>query len=146
MYKAMKKKDCILIPSQFSIKTNTMKISSIKNFNTKTVKIFAKAYVDYDYTNDHRALKILEKSEYFINQWKKSGEIDFNNRKLLEDEKIGAIALILPTINLYNEEIATEIFNKHLKNRLTNKNYWKDKKNHISQNLMWFGCYFYKKR
>lgn len=117
------------------------------DFSYDAIRIFPRVFLDYKMTNDTRALPILEKSRFFITQWKSSGKIyinyKFDGQPKDKDEFVGSIALLVPIINMYDEKTATEIYNKKLRPYFKQRGYWDSQRDYYGQNLLWFGCYLY---
>jgi endoglucanase len=118
------------------------------NFSYDAIRVFPRIFLDYKMTGDKRALSILSKSNFFISEWKNSKTIYTsykpNGEKLNQEKYIGAIALLVPIINMYDEKVALEIYTDELYPYFKSKGYWEDKKEYYGQNLLWFGYYLYK--
>ena len=122
-----------------------------ESFSYDAIRVFPRVFLDYSTTKDKRAKAILEKSKFFITQWKNtkpphtlytnylpSGEPKDKN------EYLGSIALLLSTINIYDKKVAEEIFKEKLLPKLNEKEYYSNKNDYYGRNLVWFGYYLYK--
>jgi len=145
-----KKTETGLPPNWFLVKDDQIVLedSPRSDFSYDAIRVFARVYLDFVMTNDHRAVPVLEKSKFFIDEWKKSKTIYVNyqaNGQLRDkDEFVGSIAILVPVINLYDEKVAMEIYKEKLGPLFRDKGYWAGKKDYYSRNLLWFGCYLYK--
>lgn len=141
-----------LPPNWFLIENGQISLenSPRSDFSYDAVRVFIRVYLDYLKTGDKRALPILEKSKFFIDKWSANGN---QNQKFYvnykadgqlkdKDEFIGSIAILLPVINMYDQKLATEVYEKKIK-PYQNTDYWKAKKDYYSKNLLWFGCYLW---
>lgn len=141
-----------LPPNWFLIENGQISLenSPRSDFSYDAVRVFIRVYLDYLKTGDKRALPILEKSKFFIDKW---GVNEGTNRKFYvnykadgqlkdKDEFIGSIAILLPVINMYDQKLASEVYEKKIKPS-QNADYWKAKKDYYSKNLLWFGCYLW---
>ncbi len=138
-----------LPPDWFYIKNDKIVFKEGKSdFSYDAIRVFPRVFLDYKITKDERALPILEKSKFFITEWKSKNEIYTNYKptgQLKDEDKfIGSIALLVPIINMYDEKTAEQIYNKKLRPYFKLRGYWDSKKDYYGQNLLWFGCYFYK--
>lgn len=138
-----------LPPNWFLIKDGQIVIedSECGDFSYDAIRVFWTIYRDYTKHGEKRALPILEKSNFFIEEWKKNKTIYVNyqaNGKLRDKvEFIGSIALLLPTIKLYDKKIAKEIYDSKLLPYLKDPKDWNDKNEYYERNLLWFGYYLY---
>lgn len=139
-----------LPPNWFLIENGQIVLeeSPRSDFSYDAIRVFARAYLDFVLTKDHRAIPILEKSKFFIDEWKKYKTIYVNyqaNGQLSDKEEFtGAIAVLAPVINLYDEKVAEEIYNQKLLPLFKHSDYWTEKNDYYGRNLLWFGCYLYK--
>lgn len=117
------------------------------NFSYDAVRVFYRFYVDYSLTKEPRAIKLLSKSNFFINRWQKEKVFYTNYMQNGEienyDEAIGSIAMILPAINRYNKNVAQEIYREKIKNNYHREGYWNNPMDYYAQNLVWFGNWLY---
>ncbi len=121
--------------------------SERSDFSYDAIRVFWTIYRDYTLHGEKRALPILEKSKFFIEEWKKNKTIYVNyqaNGKLRDKVKfVGSIALLLPTIKLYDKQVAKEIYNSELLPYLKDPKDWNSKNEYYGRNLLWFGYYLY---
>lgn len=119
------------------------------DFSYDAIRVFQRAYLDYVRTNDKRNLAILEKSKFFIYKWNENKEFYTNYKKdgeLRDKNKfVGAIAILVPVISLYDKKAAAEIYEKEVNPYFKNDKFWEEKHDYYAKNLLWFGCYFYHK-
>lgn len=119
------------------------------DFSYDAIRVFIRIYLDYIRTGEKRALPILEKSKFFITQWKSSKNFYTNyqaNGKLRDKDKfIGSIAVLLPVISMYDNNIAKEMYKKEVKPYADDEKYLESKRDYYGKNLLWFGCYLYDK-
>lgn len=117
------------------------------DFSYDSIRVFLRTYLDYIETGEPRALPILKKSKFLVNEWKKTKNfyLDYEkNGKLRDKEKfIGSIAVLVPVISLYDKNSAFEIYENEVKPHFLNEEYWLTKKSYYGKNLSWFGCYLY---
>lgn len=123
--------------------------SERSDFSYDAVRVFKKAHLDYIESGDKRNLKILEKSKFFITQWKKSKNFYTNYRAdgSLRDlnEFLGSIVILVPPIAIYDKKTADEIYNAKVIPYFHNYQNWNERKDYYTKNLLWFGCHFYYK-
>jgi len=119
------------------------------DFSYDAIRVFLRVYLDYIRTGEQRALPILAKTQIFINEWEKTGNLYVNykaNGELSDKNKfLGSIAVLIPVINMYNADIAASIYKKEIEPHLKDGKYWDSNKDYYSKNLLWFGCYLYDK-
>lgn len=139
-----------LPPDFFYMNRNTGAITFDKDkcdFSYDAVRVFYRFYVDYIVTRDQRARNILSKSKIFIDRWKREGTFYTCYKQNSElknfDESIGAIALILPVIKMYDKNIADEIYRNRIKAKYHSAGYWDNPINYYAQNLVWLGFWLY---
>lgn len=148
---AMSKTKTGLPPNWFLIKNGKVVLEDGErsDFSYDAVRIFWRVFVDYKRTGEKRALPVLEKSKFFITQWKKTKNIYVNyksNGQLRNKHKfIGSIALLIPSINLFDKKVAAEIYHKELTPYFLERGYWPSKSDYYGRNLLWFGEYIYLK-
>lgn len=148
---AMSKTKTGLPPNWFLIKNGKVVLEDGErsDFSYDAIRIYWRVFADYKKTGDKRALPVLEKSKFFIKQWKKTKHLYVNyqsNGKLRnKNEFVGAIAILIPSINLYDKKVAAEIYNKELVPYFEEKGYWPSKNDYYGRNLLWFGEYIYLK-
>lgn len=140
-----------LPPNWFYIKNGEIVLddSEKSDFSYDAVRCFARIYLDYVRTGDKRALRFLEKSNFFISKWKESNKF-YTNYKANGDlrdnnEYLGSIAIITPAISISDPQTASEIYKAKLDKYFNDETYWKRKKDYYGKNLAWFGCYLYNK-
>lgn len=139
-----------LPPDWFYIENNNIVFKEGRSdFSYDAIRVFPRILLDYKITGDTRALPMLQKSKFFVEQEKDLGKI-YPNVKLNgelkdQDEFVGSIALLVPTINLYDTDVAENIYDKQLKPYFAHKGYWDSKKDYYGLNLLWFGCYLREK-
>lgn len=149
----MSKTETGLPPNWFLIKNDgngeqiILENSERSDFSYDAIRIFWTIYRDYIRNGEKRALPILEKSNFFIEEWKKNKTIYVNyqaNGKLRDKVKfVGSIALLLPTIKLFDKKVAKEIYDSELLPYLKNPKDWNNKNQYYERNLLWFGYYLY---
>lgn len=138
-----------LPPDWFLIENGEIVLENNKrsDFSYDAVRIFKKYYWDYIRTHDKRDLQILVKSKFFIKRWKESKKLYTSykaNGSLRDDtEFTGSISLLILPISIYDQKIATDIFNKKINPYLFNKDNWTTRKDYYGKNLLWYGCHFY---
>ena len=122
-----------------------------ESFSYDAVRVFPRVFLDYSTTKDKRAKSILEKSKFFITQWKntKTPHTLYTNylpsgEPKDKNEYLGSIALLISTINIFDKKIAEEIFEEKLLPKLNEKDYYSNKNDYYGRNLVWFGYYLYK--
>jgi len=146
---SMSKTKTHLPPNWFLIENGKVVLedSQRSDFSYDAVRVFWRIFVDYKKTGEKRALSVLEKSKVFITQWKKTKNIYVNYKadgQLRDKNKnVGSIALLLPSINLFDKKVASEIYNKELTPYFEAKSYWPSKNDYYARNLLWFGEYIY---
>lgn len=138
-----------LPPDWFVLENNKVVLENNRsNFSYDAIRVFPRALLDYKMTGDKRALQILKKSDFFVNQWESTGNIYTNytkNGEIQKDGKFfGSVAILVSAINVSNEKVAKEIYNKEIYPQFKNKTYWCEKKEYYAQNLLWFGYFFYR--
>lgn len=140
-----------LPPDWFLIENDQIVLekSNRSDFSYDAIRVFARIYMDFIFTKDQRAIPILEKSQFFAQNWNNTKKLYVNYQadgKLRDkNEFVGSIAILVPVINLYDEKTAEEIYSAKIIPVIKNKDFWLNKANYYSENLLWFGCYFYKK-
>lgn len=139
-----------LPPDAFYINKNTGVITFDKDrsdFCYDAVRVFYRFYVDYTITKEPRTLKLLSKSNIFINRWKQDKKFYTCYKQDGEvknyDEAIGSIAVILPVIKMYDMNVANEIYQNRIKSKYHISGYWGDPMDYYAQNLVWFGNWLY---
>lgn len=138
-----------LPPNWFLIKNNQIVLENSKrsDFSYDAIRVFWRIYSDYNKTGDKRALPILQKSSFFIKQWKKTKNIYVNyqaNGQLRNyDKPMGSIALLLPAISLFDPIVAKEIFQTEIVPFICKEGYWDNTKQYYTKCLLWFGKYMY---
>lgn len=117
------------------------------DFSYDAVRVFYRFYVDYLLTEDSRAEKILSKSKFFIDRWKRYGIFYTNYKQNGEpkdyNEALGSIALLLPVIKHYDKHVASDIYRKKILMNYHFEGYWGDPLDYYAQNLVWFGVWLY---
>lgn len=138
-----------LPPNWFLIKNGKIVLekSSRSDFSYDAIRVFWRIYFDYEKTGDKRALPILAKSKFFIKKWKDTGDIYVNYKSdgTLRDKTkfIGSIAILLPSIALFDKQIANEIYRNEVTPYIGKNGYWDAKHEYYGKNLLWFGEYMY---
>lgn len=138
-----------LPPNWFYIKNGKIVLEDSQrgDFSYDAIRIYWRVFADYKKTGEKRALSVLEKSKFFITQWKKTGHLYVNYKSdgqlRNKDEFVGSIAILIPSINLYDKKVAAEIYNKELTPYFREKGYWPNKNKYYARNLLWFGEYIY---
>lgn len=139
-----------LPPDVFYINRNTGAITFSKDksdFSYDAVRTFYRFYVDYKLTGDKRATLLLSKSKLFLNRWKQEGKFytEYKQNGDLKDynEPIGSIALMLPTIKIYDKQMAKEIYINRIRDKYNSEGYCGDPMDYYAQNLVWFGNWLY---
>lgn len=141
-----------LAPNWFLIDNNKIILekSPKSDFSYDAIRVFARIYLDYTETGEKRALPILEKSKFFISEWKRTGNLytNYQSNGMLKDtvQYTGSIAILIPVINMYDKKIAGEIYDKKIKPYLDNPENWSSKKDYYAKNLIWFGLHLYQKK
>lgn len=123
--------------------------SQRSDFSYDAIRVFIRIYYDFLMTGEKRALTVLDKADFFIEKWmvsktfytnyKKNGELRDNSQYL------GAIAVMLPVISIYNKEVADEIYKDKLMAEFNNPNYWQTMNDYYGKNLFLFGWFLYDK-
>lgn len=139
-----------LPPDSFYINKSTGDIildNEKSDFSYDAIRVFYRFFIDYLLTKDSRAEKLLSKSKFFINRWKREGTFYTNYKQngQLKDynEAIGSIALLLPVIKYYDKKVAEDIYKKKILAQYHFKGYWGDPMDYYAQNLVWFGIWLY---
>lgn len=118
------------------------------DFSPDGARVFGRVYLDFVFNKDHRAVSILQRSKFFISQWQKYNKIfsrySANGEILDRGESIGEISILIPVINLYDEQIAKEIYDDKLAPLFEKNIYWKKSREYFGETLLWFGCYLYR--
>lgn len=146
---SMSKTKTGLPPNWFLIKNGKIVLEDGErsDFSYDAIRVFWRAYTDYKRTGDKRALAVLEKSKFFITQWKKTKNIYINyqsNGQLRDKNKsIGSIGILIPAIDLFDKKVAAEIYKKEVVPYFQEKGYWPSKSDYYGRNLLWFGQYMY---
>lgn len=117
------------------------------DFSYDSIRVFLRLYLDYIESGEKRALPILKKSKFLVDQWKKTKNfyVDYQKDGQLKDKEkfIGSIAVLVPVINLYDKSSALKIYESEVKPHFLNDEYWRSKKSYYGKNLSWFGCYLF---
>ena len=117
------------------------------SFSYDAIRVFPRIFIDYAKTKDKRAKAILDKSIFFITQWKdtKTLHTSYLADGELKDktEYIGSIALLISTINIFDKKVAEEIYKDKLLPLSKEKGYYSNKNDYYGRNLVWFGYYLY---
>lgn len=138
-----------LPPNWFLIKNGQIILedSERSDFSYDAIRVFWRIYFDYRITGDKRAIPILEKSKFFIKQWKKTKTlyVNYNKNGVLADQTklVGAIAILLPSIALFDNKTAEEIYKKEVSPYINMDGFWEKEHEYYSQNLLWVGQYIY---
>lgn len=153
LYAIMAKTKTGLPPNWFIIKNDEkgeeiiLENSKRSDFSYDAIRVFWTIYRDYIKNGEKRALPILAKSDFFIEEWKKNKTIYVNyqaNGRLRDKVKfIGSIALLLPSIKIFDKKVAKEIYDSELLPYLKNPTDWNNKNEYYARNLLWFGYYLY---
>ena len=140
-----KKTQSHLPPNWFLIENGEIVLEDSANsdFSYDAVRVFPRVYLDYINTRDKRALAILQKSQFFVEQWKNSKTFYTNYRadgQLRDKYKfVGARAIITPAISIINKRTANTMYQSQIKPSFEDENYWADKTDYYGKNLSWFG-------
>lgn len=140
-----------LPPNWFYIKDGQIVLehSEKSDFSYDAIRVFLRIYLDYKYTKDSRALSVLERTSFFINEWTKNQTIYTNYTKKGDlrntDIFIGGVAILLPALSICDEQVASEIYSNIIAPKIQDKDYWSNKKDYYGKNLTWFGMYLYQK-
>lgn len=117
------------------------------DFSYDSIRVFLRLYLDYIESGEKRALPILKKSKFLVNQWKKTKNfyVDYQkNGQLRDKEKFtGSIAVLVPVIAIYDKNSALKIYKSEVEPHFLDEEYWKSKNSYYSKNLSWFGCYLF---
>lgn len=146
---SMSKTKTGLPPNWFLIKNNEIVLEKSKrsDFSYDAVRVFWRIYSDYENTKDKRALIVLNKSQFFIENWKEDSNFytNYQANGLLRDtnKPLGSIMILIPAISLFDKNTAVEIFNKEIKPHLNKYGNWKNKNDYYEMNLLLFGEYMY---
>lgn len=139
-----------LPPDSFYINKVTGQIILVdgkSDFSYDAVRVFYRFYIDYLLTEDSRAEKLLSKSKFFIDRWKRYGIFYTNYKQNGEpkdyNEAIGSIALLLPVIKHYDKHVASNIYRRRILANYHFEGYWGDPLDYYAQNLVWFGVWLY---
>lgn len=139
-----------LPPDFFYIDKSTGKIILVEgksDFSYDAIRVFYRFYIDYLLTEDSRAEKLLSKSKFFINRWKRDGIFYTNYKQNGEpkdyNEALGSIALLLPVIKHYDKHVASDIYRNKMLMNYHFEGYWGDPLDYYAQNLVWFGVWLY---
>lgn len=123
--------------------------SEKSDFSYDAIRVFLRIYLDYKYTKDPRALSVLERTSFFVNEWNKNQTFYTNYTKNGDlrnnDVFIGGVAILLPALGICNEQVANEVYSNIIAPKIQDKNYWSSKKDYYEKNLTWFGMYLYQK-
>jgi len=146
---------CInLPPDWFYINSATGKIYIDKenqnsNFSFDAIRTFLRVYIDYKISGDSSARKFLSKADFFIDTWENKKHAPYftkfkQNGELVDiTENTEFLALLLPVVKLYNEQLADRIFGKKIQKYYNKEGFWNDGKNYYLQNLVWLGIWVY---
>lgn len=139
-----------LPPDSFYIDKVTGQIILVdgkSDFSYDAVRVFYRFYIDYLLTEDSRGEKLLSKSKFFIDRWKRDGIFYTNYKQNGEpkdyNEALGSIALLLPIIKHYDKHVAADIYRKKILTNYHFEGYWGDPLDYYAQNLVWFGVWLY---
>lgn len=117
------------------------------DFSYDSIRVFLRTYLDYIESGEKRALPILEKSKFLVDEWKKTKNfyVDYQKNGQLRDKVkfTGSIAVLVPVIGIYDKTSALEIYKSEVKPHFQNEKYWATKDSYYGKNLSWFGCYLY---
>lgn len=139
-----------LFPDWFLIENNQIVLedSTRSDFSYDAIRIFPRVLWDYINTGDKRSLLILEKSKFFVNQWNNTKTLYTNykaNGQLRnKHEFVGAIALLVPAIDIFDKNVAKEIYYEKLLPIVQSEDYWTSKSGYYGKNLTWFALYWIK--
>lgn len=119
------------------------------DFSYDSIRVFLRTYLDYIESGEKRALPILKKSKFLVDEWKKTKNfyVDYQKNGQLSDKVkfTGSIAVLVPAIALYDRASALKIYESEVKPHFSNEDYWKTQTSYYGKNLSWFGCYLYNK-
>lgn len=145
----IKKTKTGLPPNWFLIQNGRIVLenSERSDFSYDAIRIFWRVYSDYRRTGEKRALPTLEKTRFFIEQWKKTKNIyvayQSNGKLRNKDKFIGSVSILIPVINLYDKKVAAEIYTQKITPYFIESGYWKSDHDYYGRNLLWFGEYMY---
>jgi len=146
----MSKTKTNLPPNWFLIKNGqvVLEASERSDFSYDATRVFIRIYLDYIETKEKRAIPILEKVKFFIPKWEEDSPNFYTNYKAngeLRDrvQYIGTISIITPVIEMFNPDIAKEIYQEKLDSNFVNKKYWDTKDDYYGKNLSLFGYYLF---
>lgn len=139
-----------LPPDVFYINKNTGEITFDKvksDFSYDAIRVFGRVYIDHTLTKDKRGEKLLSKSKFFINNWKRDHKFytayKQNGEVKYYDEAICAIAILLPVIKLYDKKVAADVYKERIKSVYHKEGCWNNPLDYYAQNLVWFGTWLY---
>lgn len=138
-----------LPPDWFLIKNGQIVLenSNRSDFSYEAIRIFGRIYLDYKKSGEKRAVSILRKSKFFIEKWKTDKKLYTNykaNGELRDKEQfIGSIGILIPVIDLYDKNVAAEIYKNVVGPYFIEDGYWTSKHDYYGRNLLWFGEYMY---
>lgn len=123
--------------------------SERSDFSYDAVRIFARIYYDYLQNGEVRALPILEKSKFFVEQWKNDKNFYVNyqaNGQLRNKDKfVGSMSILIPVISMYDKKVALYMYETQVEPFWQSKKYWEGKRDYYGKNLSWYGYYMYNK-
>lgn len=123
--------------------------SKRSDFSYDAIRVFARVYLDYLRTGEKRALPVLKKSTFFVEEWKKDKTFYTNyqvNGQLRDKDKfIGSMAILIPAINIYDKKTANQIYDNEIKPYFKDEKFWSGKNDYYDKNLSWFAYYIYGK-
>lgn len=138
-----------LPPDWFYIENGQIIFEEKKSdFSYEAIRVFPRIFMDYKFTGEKRALPILKRSEFFIEQWKKYHVIYAGYKPdgtpQNKDKFVGTPALLVSAIDVFDKKTASEIYKNEIIPYFRGKGYWDSRKDYYGQNLLWLGWYLYK--
>jgi len=119
------------------------------DFSYDAVRVFARVYLDLINTGEPRALPILAKSKFFVDQWKNSKTFYVNyqeNGQLRDKAKfVGSMSVLIPAIRICDKETANEMYESEVEPHFQDEKFWSGKTDYYGKNLSWFAYYVYSK-
>lgn len=123
------------------------KDSTKSDFSYDAVRLFIRIYLDYLFTKDIRAKKIIENAQSITEQTKDSGKLFTNIKENAEmrnsDQPLASIGILLPVINYLDPILGKTIYDNKINNKYNKFGYWENPYDYYGQNLVWFGAWIY---
>lgn len=123
------------------------KQSAKSDFSYDASRTFMRVYLDYLYTKDKRAEKIIENTNFFVRKFNNSGKFYTNVKENGEyrdlNESNSSIGIIFPVITHINKNTGNSIYKAKIATQYNKLGYWGNLYDYYSQNLVWFGNWIY---